>query len=117
MLQDCLKILRFEKSYGNWHSDGPNSVRFYLTVRDMACMSTMCVIPTSSGQININKVGKPHCSNLRIPVIAAIVFFFLFYFLFLVGLDNAEGRTSSFQDHCPIAPSRLFQRLTGQSLD
>ena len=26
------------KSYGNWLSDGPNSVRFYLTVWDMTCM-------------------------------------------------------------------------------
>ena len=30
--------VRFEKSYGNWLSDGPNSVRFSLTVWDMACM-------------------------------------------------------------------------------
>ena len=30
--------VRFVKSYGNWLPDGPNSVRFYLTVCDMACM-------------------------------------------------------------------------------
>ena len=30
--------MRFEKSYGNWLPDGPNSVRFYLTTWDMACM-------------------------------------------------------------------------------
>ena len=27
------KSMRFEKSYGNWLPDGPNSVRFYLSVR------------------------------------------------------------------------------------
>ena len=26
-------------SYGNWLPDGPNSVRFYLTVWDMACLA------------------------------------------------------------------------------
>ena len=30
--------VRFEKSYGNWLPDGPNSGRFYLTVLIMACM-------------------------------------------------------------------------------
>ena len=25
--------VRFDNSYGNWLSDGPNSVRFYLSVR------------------------------------------------------------------------------------
>ena len=30
--------VRFEKSYGYWIPDGTNSVRFYLTVWDMACM-------------------------------------------------------------------------------
>ena len=30
--------VRCEKSYGNWLPDGPNSVRVYLTVWDMACM-------------------------------------------------------------------------------
>ena len=33
--------VRFKKSYGNWLPDGPNSVRFYLTVCDMACMYTI----------------------------------------------------------------------------
>ena len=32
------KSVRFEKSYWNWRPDGPNSVRLYLTVWDMACM-------------------------------------------------------------------------------
>ena len=32
-------LVGFEKSYGYWLPDGPNSVRFYLTVRDMACMT------------------------------------------------------------------------------
>ena len=31
--------VRFENFYGNWLPEGPNSVRFYLTVCDMACMS------------------------------------------------------------------------------
>ena len=30
--------VRFEKSFGNWIQDRPNSVKFYLTVWDMACM-------------------------------------------------------------------------------
>ena len=30
--------MRFEKSYGNWLPGRPNSVRFYFTVCDMACM-------------------------------------------------------------------------------
>ena len=30
--------VRFEKSDGNWLPDEPNSVRFHLTVWDMACM-------------------------------------------------------------------------------
>ena len=30
--------MRFENSSGNWLSDGLNSVKFYLTMGDMACM-------------------------------------------------------------------------------
>ena len=33
--------MRFENSSGNWLSDGLNSVRFYLTVGDMACMASI----------------------------------------------------------------------------
>ena len=36
--------VRFEKSYGNCFLDGPNSVRFYLTVGDMACMEMSYVM-------------------------------------------------------------------------
>ena len=32
--------VRFENLMGNWLPDGPNSVRFYLTVWDMACMQS-----------------------------------------------------------------------------
>ena len=32
------KFCEIWKSYRNWLPDGPNSVRFYLTVWDMACM-------------------------------------------------------------------------------
>ena len=32
------KFCEIWKSYGNRLSEGPNSVRFYLTVRGMACM-------------------------------------------------------------------------------
>ena len=32
------KFCEIWKSYGNWLPDGPNSVRFYLTVWAMACM-------------------------------------------------------------------------------
>ena len=32
------KFCEIWKSYGNWLPDGPNSVRFYLTVWDTACM-------------------------------------------------------------------------------
>ena len=38
----CCKIVwkfcEIWKSYGNWLPDGPNSVRLYLTMWDMACM-------------------------------------------------------------------------------
>ena len=43
----CCKMiwkLRFEKSYGSWLPDGPNSLRFYLTVWDMASMLSSCWI-------------------------------------------------------------------------
>ena len=39
--------VRFENSYGNWLPDGPNSVRFDLTVWDMACMFCKCCRPWS----------------------------------------------------------------------
>ena len=35
------KFCEIWKSYGNWLLDGPNSVRFYLTVWDMACMKLL----------------------------------------------------------------------------
>ena len=38
------KFCEIWKSYGNWLSDGPNSVRFYLTVWDMACMKPVYAI-------------------------------------------------------------------------
>ena len=41
------KFCEIEKSYGNWLSDGPNSVRFYLTVWDMACMELASKRPNS----------------------------------------------------------------------
>ena len=36
------KFCEIWKSYGNWLSEGQNSVRFYLTVWGMACMHYMC---------------------------------------------------------------------------
>ena len=44
----CCKMVRkfsvrFEKSYGNWLPAGPNSMRFYLSVWDVACMFVSCL--------------------------------------------------------------------------
>ena len=46
------KFCEIWESYGNWLPDGPNSVRFYLAVWDMACMQSgscfLCVLTLSS---------------------------------------------------------------------
>ena len=58
--------MRFEKSYGNWLPDGPVSVRFSLTVWDMACMP-ICTeshqsLPCSLTQCRELK-GKPQTTS------------------------------------------------------
>ena len=50
------KSVRFEKSYGNWLPDGPNSIRFYLTVWDMACM-----------------LGAHHCAGFAVLLLMYLI--------------------------------------------